>query len=107
MDACEVGGDGSPGYTWSTDNPYVAPFTTAWLGQPVHHRRIDYVLVGSPLRRRPSIVIRSCAVVLAEQGHDAPSDHYGVVADLALGGVVLGRGAGLAAWGETAAQLWP
>jgi hypothetical protein len=27
--------------------------------------------------------------------------------DLALGGVVLGRGAGLAAWGETAAQLWP
>jgi hypothetical protein len=30
-----------------------------------------------------------------------------VVADLALGGVVLGRGAGLAAWGETAAQLWP
>jgi hypothetical protein len=79
----------------------------AWLGQPNHHRRIDYVLIGSPLRWRPSIVVRSCSVVLTQPGSDAPSDHYGVVADLALDGVALGRGEGLPAWADTAPTLWP
>jgi endonuclease/exonuclease/phosphatase family metal-dependent hydrolase len=105
-DAWAVAGDGSPGYTWSSDNPYVAPFAAAVFAQPVHRRRIDYVLVGSPFRWRPRVVVRSCQVVLIGGEHAAPSDHYGVLADLDLDGVTLGGGRGLAAWPETEAMLW-
>jgi endonuclease/exonuclease/phosphatase family metal-dependent hydrolase len=106
-DAWAVAGDGSPGYTWSSDNPYVALLAAAIFGQPVHHRRIDYILVGSPFRWRPRVVVRSCRVVLTETGGDAPSDHYGVMADLELNGVAIGRGEGLGAWTEAASFLWP
>jgi len=34
LDAFAVAGDGSPGYTWSTDNPYAAPLATAVFAQP-------------------------------------------------------------------------
>ena len=83
-DAWALGGDGSPGYTWSSDSPYVAPFAAALFAQPDHHRRIDYVFVGSPFRWRPRIVVRDCRVVLRETGSVQPSDHYGVLADLVL-----------------------
>lgn len=106
-DAWTTAGDGSPGHTWSSDNPYVAPFAAAIFAQPLHHRRIDYVLIGSPFRWRPRVVVRSCRVVLTEMGGDAPSDHYGVMADLELNGVVVGRGEGLAAWTDAANHLWP
>jgi endonuclease/exonuclease/phosphatase family metal-dependent hydrolase len=105
-DAWVVAGDGSPGYTWSSDNPYVAPFAAAVFAQPVHRRRIDYVLVGSPFQWRPRVVVRSCQVVLIGGEGAAPSDHYGVLADLDLDGVTLGGGRGLAAWRETEAMLW-
>jgi len=107
VDAGSGNSNGSPGYTWSSDNPNVAPFAAAVLGQPVHHRRIDYLLVGSPFRWWPRIVVRSCRVVLTEAGSDAPSDHYGVLADLAPNGVVIGGGEGLKAWTAAAAALWP
>jgi endonuclease/exonuclease/phosphatase family metal-dependent hydrolase len=106
-DAWTVAGDGSPGHTWSSNNPYVAPFAAAIFGQPVHHRRIDYILIGSPFRWRPRIVVRSCQVVLTEVGGDAPSDHYGVMADLELNGVAVGHGEGLVTWTEAANYLWP
>jgi len=105
-DAWTVAGDGSPGHTWSSDNPYVAPFAAAVFAQPVHHRRIDYILVGSPFRWRPRVVVRSCKVVLTEVGGAAPSDHYGVMADLELNGVAIGRGQGLGTWTEAANHLW-
>ena len=106
-DAWAVGGDGGPGHTWTSANPYVAPFAAAVFAQPVHARRIDYVLVGSPFRWRPRIVIRSCQVVLIGDDQAAPSDHYGVLADLDLDGVTLGDGRGLETWNQTAALLWP
>lgn len=80
VNAFAVAGDGSPGYTWSTDNPYVSAAKT--FAEPAHRRRIDYVFIGSPFKWRPRIVVRSSAVVLKEQGDVAPSDHYGVLADL-------------------------
>jgi endonuclease/exonuclease/phosphatase family metal-dependent hydrolase len=83
-DAWTVAGDGSPGWTWSSDNLYVAPFTAAVFAQPVHHRRIDYVFVGSPFRWRPRVVVRSCEVVCRGTADAAPSDHWGVLADLDL-----------------------
>jgi endonuclease/exonuclease/phosphatase family metal-dependent hydrolase len=106
-DAFAAAGDGSPGHTWSSDNPYVAPFAAAVFAQPVHHRRIDYVFVGSPFVWSPRIVVRSCEVVLVGTADAAPSDHYGVLADLEIGGIALGGGQGLATWPETEALLWP
>jgi endonuclease/exonuclease/phosphatase family metal-dependent hydrolase len=106
-DAWVVAGDGSPGHTWTSRNPYVAPFSAAVLAQPDHHRRIDYVFVGAPPRWRPRVVVRSCQVVLCGTAQAAPSDHYGVLADLDLDGVALGGGRGLEAWPETESLLWP
>jgi hypothetical protein len=77
------------------------------FAQPVDHRRIDYVFVGSPFRWRPRVAIRSCQVVLTGGPQAAPSDHYGVLADLGLDGIILGNGRGLETWAETEATLWP
>jgi endonuclease/exonuclease/phosphatase family metal-dependent hydrolase len=107
VDTFAVAGDGSPGYTWSSDNPYVRPFAAATFAQPEHHRRIDYVFIGSPFKWKPRVVVRSAAVVLTERGDAAPSDHYGVMADLALDGVVVARGQGGAGWAEAEPILWP
>jgi endonuclease/exonuclease/phosphatase family metal-dependent hydrolase len=84
VDAFAVAGDGSPGYTWSSDNPFMAPFATSTFAEPGHRRRIDYVFVGSPFKWKPRILVRSAAVVLKEREGIAPSDHYGVLADLDL-----------------------
>jgi endonuclease/exonuclease/phosphatase family metal-dependent hydrolase len=105
-DAWAVAGDGSPGFTWSSDSPYVAPFAEAVFAQPVHHRRIDYVFVGSPFRWRPRVVVRSCEVVCRGTADAAPSDHWGVLADLDLDGVTLGGGRGLDTWSDVEASLW-
>ena len=107
VDTFAVAGDGSPGYTWSSSNPYVAPFSAAMFAEPDHHRRIDYVFVGSPFTWKPRVVVRSAAVVLTERGDHAPSDHYGVLADLDLDGVVIGHGEGGRAWAEAEKLLWP
>ncbi len=75
-DAWEIGGDGTPGHTWSNRNPLAA------LG--LHpDRRIDHILsawprtggVGHPTR---------CALLGVTPTPDQPqlSDHYGLVADL-------------------------
>lgn len=86
IDAFASAGDGSPGYTWSSDNPFMAPSARATFAQPEHHRRIDYVFIGSPFKWSSGIIVRSAAVVLKKQGDIAPSDHYGVLADLDLDG---------------------
>jgi len=104
-DAFAIAGDGSPGFTWTTESPYVRPFAEAVFGEPEHHRRIDYVLVGSPIRWKPRLVIRSARVVGRYEDGAAPSDHYGVVADIELDGDTVGRGGGLDGWEETARTL--
>jgi hypothetical protein len=43
-------------------------------------------------------------VVLTGGPQAAPSDHYGVLAD--LDGIILGNGRGLETWAETEATLW-
>jgi endonuclease/exonuclease/phosphatase family metal-dependent hydrolase len=104
-DAFELAGDGSPGFTWTTESPYVQPFAEAVFGEPVHRRRIDYVFVGSPIRWKPRLIIRSARVVGRYEDGAAPSDHYGVVADLELDGPAFGGGGGLDAWDETKLEL--
>lgn len=104
-DAWALAGDGSPGVTWTTESPYVRPFAEAAFGEPEHHRRIDYVFVGSPIRWRPRLVIRSTSVVGRFEDGAAPSDHYGVLAELELDGDTVGGGRGLEAWDETKREL--
>src|SRR3954453_3744318 len=104
-DAFAVAGQGRA-ETWSTDNPYVAPFAAAVFAEPDHHRRIDYVFVGSPFTWRPRVAVRSARVVLVGDAQAAPSDHWGVLADVDLDGIALGGGRGLETWEETAQLLW-
>ncbi len=89
-DAWTHAGDGGPGYTWGTDNRWVEQtildgngiVPDYWVQSP-HRRRIDYVLAGCTEDHIevPS-VITSCRVVLT--GDPAPSDHYGVLAEIQL-----------------------
>lgn len=106
LDAFALVGDGSPGHTWSSDNPFVKPFTTTVFAQPEHRRRIDYVFVGSPFRWQPRIVIRSAAVVMMGDATVAPSDHYAVMADMELDADTIAGGRGLPAWPEAKRRLW-
>jgi endonuclease/exonuclease/phosphatase family metal-dependent hydrolase len=104
-DAFALAGDGSDGATWSSNSPYVRPFAEAVFGEPEHHRRIDYVFVGSPIRWKPRLVIRSAQVVGRYEDGAAPSDHYGVLADIDLDGDRIGHGRGLDAWDDTKVTL--
>lgn len=89
-DAWTHAGDGTEGFTWTTDNRWVAETVldgngivpNHWVQVP-HRRRIDYVFAGSTENHTtvPSI-IRSCRVVAT--GDPAPSDHYGVLAEIEL-----------------------
>lgn len=85
LDAWAVAGDG-PGYTWSTDNPLAAEEIAQLVGQRVHRRRIDYVLIGSAHEHPDG----RAEIVTAEPALDRPvdgvwlSDHAGVLVELAL-----------------------
>jgi endonuclease/exonuclease/phosphatase family metal-dependent hydrolase len=82
-DAWEIAGVG-PGYTWTVDNPNTRDVVDAVVRQTQHHRRIDYVFIGSWHQHRSA----SCEVRSAAVAFDQPidgvwaSDHYGVVVDV-------------------------
>jgi endonuclease/exonuclease/phosphatase family metal-dependent hydrolase len=82
-DAWELAGDGGPGHTWTTGNPWVEQVTsTGWIQAP-HQRRIDYILLGSPEHHAAVLSkISFCRVVLNLA--PIPSDHYGVLAEIEL-----------------------
>lgn len=74
-DAWRVAGDGGPGFTCATRNPYAR-----LTGEP--DRRIDYVLVGAPHPDGRGSV-SACRVVCDEARAGVwPSDHFGVYAEL-------------------------
>lgn len=104
-DVWEVAGSG-PGHTWTADNPHATEDIELLVRQPGHHRRIDYVFVGSP-HAHPNAFARVRSADLAfDKPADGlwPSDHYGVVADLEVGllttGGVADREAGLLTTGR-------
>lgn len=83
-DAWATARSGEPGYTWTTDNPNAADEISAIVRQPDHHRRIDYVLVGSwhaHPHARAEIRGADLAFDHATDGR-WPSDHYGLVVDI-------------------------
>jgi endonuclease/exonuclease/phosphatase family metal-dependent hydrolase len=85
-DAWQVAGSG-PGYTWTTDNPNTQNVLDAVVRQPQHHRRIDYVFIGSWHQHHNAFCQVRSAAVAFDQPIDGvwASDHYGVVVDVELG----------------------
>jgi endonuclease/exonuclease/phosphatase family metal-dependent hydrolase len=83
-DAWQAAGNRGPGYTWSTENHYVRELADRIFHLSEHHRRIDYILVGSPHHYRGRARVVSCRVALNEPaGNVWPSDHFGVLAEVA------------------------
>lgn len=71
-------GDGGPGYTFDPKNPYAAQAV-----EPP--RRIDYVLVRGPDRRGRGRPVECRIVFDRPRGEIWPTDHFGVMTDLAVG----------------------
>lgn len=86
-DAWTAAGNQDPGgYTWTTANPYAKKTTETVWHLSEHHRRIDYILIGSPHHYARDARIVSCRVVLNKPISDIwPSDHFGVFAEISGG----------------------
>ncbi|WP_345378617.1 endonuclease/exonuclease/phosphatase family protein [Pseudonocardia yuanmonensis] len=80
-DAWESAHPGEPGHTFTPENPLVA----AGDMPLVRPRRIDYVLVRG-MSHGPTLRVAACERAFTSGGPEGtpPSDHYGLVADLAL-----------------------
>jgi endonuclease/exonuclease/phosphatase family metal-dependent hydrolase len=74
-DAWEIAGDGTPGYTWSKQNPLAAVALYP-------DRRFDYVLSAWPRRGGVGHPVRCERLGVLPADQPQLSDHYGVVADL-------------------------
>lgn len=71
------------GSTWTSENPYVARTAEGILYDPDHHRRIDYIFMGSPHHYRRYARVVSARVALNRPVDGVyPSDHYGVFAEI-------------------------
>ncbi|WP_417380813.1 endonuclease/exonuclease/phosphatase family protein [Gimesia sp.] len=83
-DAWKAAGNRGAGYTWTTQNHYAKKTTEQFWHLPDHHRRIDYIFLGSPHHFRGYARVVSTRVVLNQPvGKDWPSDHFGVLAEIA------------------------
>lgn len=77
-DAWESRSPGDPGLTYTPDNPLM-------VGPDWPFRRIDYILVRCGAHRGATLEIAACQLVFAEPVSGVwASDHFGVMADLAL-----------------------
>jgi endonuclease/exonuclease/phosphatase family metal-dependent hydrolase len=74
-DSWELGGDGSPGYTWSNRNPLAA------IGL-YPDRRFDYVFSAWPRRGGVGHPLHCALLGVRPPGDPQISDHYGLVAEL-------------------------
>ena len=75
LDAWRTGGDGGPGHTWSSVNPF-----TIVDSEP--DRRIDYVLAGYPRDRGAGEIVSARVEATTPVEGVQPSDHYAVYAEL-------------------------
>ncbi len=76
IDAFEVAHPGEPGFTWNNTNPYTAQ-------DPTPDQRIDYIFVGPRTADGAGKVLDADVVCDAPRHGVWPSDHFGVVAQLA------------------------
>jgi endonuclease/exonuclease/phosphatase family metal-dependent hydrolase len=75
QDAWEVGGDESPGYTWSYRNPEAAKWRTG-------NCRIDYVFVG--WQPGPGRILHAKVIEGDRPENVWPSDHFGLLVEIDL-----------------------
>jgi len=75
VDAWNVSGDQSPGFTWSNENPYAVEEFEA-------NRRIDYIFVGHPKYRGAGHVTECRLVGDQPVAGVMPSDHFALAAKL-------------------------
>lgn len=75
LDAWRTAGDGGPGYTWSSDNPF-----TAIDCEP--DRRLDYVFVGYPRDLGAGQVVSARVEGSTPVDGIYPSDHYAILAEV-------------------------
>ena len=81
-DAWESAHPGEVGHTFTPRNPLMAERNRDWPFQ-----RLDYVLVRCDDHRAPSLDIRDCRLIFDEPVEGVwATDHFGVVADLAVPG---------------------
>ena len=81
VDAWIASGNTDPGHTWSCDNDFTRELADRLFGSSRVRRRIDYVLVGSPLLYKGFARTRDCQLVL-DQPRDGiwASGHFGLLA---------------------------
>ncbi len=80
IDTWPASGNSGPGYTWSCDNDYTREIAVHNFGHDEVRRRIDYVLVGSPLLYGQAARPVSCEVVLDEPRDRVwASGHFGLM----------------------------
>jgi endonuclease/exonuclease/phosphatase family metal-dependent hydrolase len=74
----------SDGFTWGARNPNVARNVE-------RDRRIDYIFVGPMQDRGPGAILHARVVLdLADEDQVFPSDHFGVLTEIALETVYAG-----------------
>lgn len=76
-DAWRYAGDGTPGYTFDRKNPFAA-----LAHEPP--RRIDYIFTRGPDRKFRGEPLRTQLAFCEEADGVYPSDHFGLVTDLAV-----------------------
>jgi len=83
LDAWAITGDDTPGYTWTSDNPFNTEIIARYTGARHHRRRIDYIFVGSPFLFAKPAHVTSCKVVLDKPVNGIyASGHFGVYAEI-------------------------
>ena len=87
LDVWDIAGDGTAGYTWTSDNPFNRSIIDRYVGGNTHRRRIDYICVGSPFLFAKRAQIKSCKVVLDKPVNGIyASGHFGVYAEITCAG---------------------
>ncbi len=81
VDSWIASGNTGPGHTWSSDNDFTRELADRLFGTSEVRRRIDYVLVGSPLLYKGFARVQECEIVL-DQPRDGiwASGHFGLLA---------------------------
>ena len=85
VDTWTASGNAGPGHTWSSDNDFTRELADRLFGASEVHRRIDYVLIGSPLLYQGFARVQKCEIVL-DQPRDGiwASGHFGLFVSLGV-----------------------
>lgn len=85
IDAWIASGNTDPGHTWSCDNDFTRSLADQLFGFEEVRRRIDYILIGSPLLYKGFARIQKCEIVLNQpKGKMWASGHFGLYAEIRI-----------------------